>query len=212
MAIETFRYPLNLPAQERFDPNAEAVGKAFMPLLFDYERLHELVAADFYGHEGAGQPPLEGLSELVDYRRGLGDESGDPTLLEAKMLAVPASQAPEIPQGSGRKADFSTLTEFVFHLPPSAPQFPTRVRMWESTGIELRPTESAPNRHMVVSRIWRPIGAVGLLEGDKNQHTFVGDQIQHVLENGEPMPVTPIEEIYEQLFPGMHMPVVKARF
>jgi hypothetical protein len=198
MAEVRFRYPNGTPPEQHYDPGVERTGRKFMPILFQPHRLHEVTSPGFVEHHSDGQVTLVGLQALLDYRA----QFGGPTLLKADMLAVPRQLIPVIDAPDNPRFNFSTVTEFTFLLPEGAPQFPTKVRMWES--LDVRPPISVVGGHertLVHGRTYRPLGATGLLT-ETNQHDFVQDQVEYFLENGEPMPMAPIEEAAQAVIPG----------
>jgi hypothetical protein len=111
---------------------------------------------------------------------------------------MPILDAPDNP-----RYNFSTVTEFTFNLPEGAPQFPTKVRMWES--LDIKPPISmvgGRERTLVHGRTYRPLGATGLLT-ETNQHDFVQDQIRYFLDTeGNVMPMDSIEEAFQSVVPG----------
>lgn len=197
----SFLYPIGLEPPVHFDPRVEAVGRMFMELLFakrpegmeepftaQTHPLSKIVHPDFK-EVLDGKITISSLQELVEYRANY----REPTLLKADMLAARPH----------RGYNFSTLTEFVFNLPEGAPQFPARVRMWES--LDIRPSAEDPNKFLVYGRTYTPLGAVGLLETVNAQHDFVNEQVAHFVDNnGELMQMDPWRDVYQHVFPGAH--------
>lgn len=192
-----FRYPESASPRNRYEPGIERVGRMFMELLFRPHRLHEVTSPDFVEQLPGEGITLRGLQALLDYRARFGDL----TLLKADTIAVPSELSPTIPNANGERYAFSSVTEFTFNLPPDAPQFPTRVRMWES--LDILPG-NGPEGLLVHGRTYQPLGATGPLTGTQ-QHAFVAEQVVHFTSRGETLPMAPIEDVYATTFPGLRV-------